>query len=162
MSKVEIKPCKTSDKEDELSLVDLEDSCNQDSLIGNPPFLTDGQLGFFVGKQRFLDEITPATETEKKLKTFASFLLKNLKELQIADNRRNKERAAEKERTKEILSHNNKKCSKAWGAMVACYRAIDRNFGDEIRAKIAHNFETEKQGRIKKAMEEIEKLSKGT
>lgn len=142
-----------------------------DDCIGNPPFaeaikiledgqLTEGQLGFFNGKQRIIDEITPTTENEKKLKNLAQFLLDQFRLLQIADNKRNAERNAEKERTKEILSRNNNRCSKAFSAMVACYRAIDRHFGDEIRANIEKNNRTQKEGQMRALMEQMQRLTK--
>ena len=47
------------------------------------------------------------------------------------------------------------------GAMVACYRAIDRHFGDEIRTNLKKNFETQDAGLIKMHLAEIERLTKG-
>ena len=117
--------------------------------------LTEGQRGFFDAKNRIIDEITPATETETKLKTIASFLLNRLKELQIASNKREAERMAAMERTKHRMDF-----SKAWGVMVACYRAIDRNFGNEIRANIETNFRTQKEGQMRALMEQMQRLTK--
>ena len=141
-----------------------------DDCIGNPPFaealktlgggdtewkLTEGQRGFFDAKKRILDEITPATETETKLKTIASFLLNRLKELQIASNKREAERTAAMERSKHRTDF-----SKAWGVLIACYHAIDRNFGDEIRAHIEKNDRTQKEGQMRALMEQMQKLTK--
>lgn len=53
------------------------------------------------------------------------------------------------------------KLGKAMGAMISAYRAIDRNFGDEIRAHIKKNFETQDAGLIKMHLAEIERLTKG-
>ena len=49
---------------------------------------------------------------------------------------------------------------KAWGVMVACYRAIDRNFGNEIRANIETNFRTQKEGQMRALMEQMQRLTK--
>ena len=147
-----------------------------DDCIGNPPFaeamktlggvnteliLTEGQRGFFDAKKRILDEITPATETETKLKTIASFLLNRLKELQIASNKREAERTAAMERTAAVeRTKPRSDFSKAWGVLVACYRAIDHNFGDEIRAHIEKNDRTQKEGQMRTLMEQMKKLTK--
>lgn len=50
--------------------------------------------------------------------------------------------------------------SKAWGAMVACYRAIDRHFGNEIRAQLEKNDRTQKEGQMRALMEQMQKLTK--
>ena len=44
--------------------------------------------------------------------------------------------------------------------MVACYRAIDRHFGNEIRANLEKNDRTQKEGQMRKLMEEMQRLSK--
>lgn len=46
------------------------------------------------------------------------------------------------------------------GAMVACYRAIDRNFGDEIRANLEKNDRTQKEGQMRALMEQMQRLTK--
>lgn len=144
-----------------------------DDCIGNPPFaeamktinteckLTEGQRRFFEGKQRILDEITPATETETKLKNLAQFLLDQFRLLQIASNKREAERTAAMERTAAVeRTKPRSDFSKAWGVLVACYRAIDRNFGDEIRAHIEKNDRTQKEGQMRALMEKMQRLTK--
>lgn len=74
-------------------------------VIANPPFdgamkvlndasLTEGQRNFFEAKQRIIDEITPANETEIKLKGLAQLLLNSFNQLQAKANRIAAERAA--------------------------------------------------------------------
>ena len=46
------------------------------------------------------------------------------------------------------------------GVMVACYQAIDRNFGDKIREHIEKNNRTQKEGQMRALMEQMKKLTK--
>jgi hypothetical protein len=46
------------------------------------------------------------------------------------------------------------------GAMVACYRAIDRHFGNEIRAHLEKNNRTQKEGQMRALMEQMQRLTK--
>jgi hypothetical protein len=75
--------------------------------------------------------------------------------LQGALNRVKAQRTAAMERTKHRTDF-----SKAWGALVACYRAIDRHFGDEIRAQLEKNDRTQKEGKMRALMEQMKKLTK--
>lgn len=142
-------------------------------VIANPPFdgamkvldganLTEGQKGFFDAKKSIIDGIEPATDNEVKLKGIALLLLNGFRDLQGKCNRLASDKAAASEKFSEADSrrHNAERMSKAMGAMVACYRAIDRHFGDEIRAQIKKNFETQDDGLIKMHMAEIERLTK--
>ena len=52
------------------------------------------------------------------------------------------------------------KLGKAMGAMIACYQAIDRNFGNEIRANIEKNNRTQKEGQMRALMYQMQKLTK--
>ena len=131
----------------------------------NETNLTEGQRKFFEDKQSFLDAIIPETDTEVELKGLALFLLKDNRNMQEKNNRLRTARAAAIERAMvaekdadEARNINADKMSKAFGAMVACYRAIDRHFGDEIRSLIKKNFETQEAGEIKKHMAEIERI----
>ena len=46
------------------------------------------------------------------------------------------------------------------GVMVACYQAIDRNFGDKNREHIEKNNRTQKEGQMRALMERMQKLTK--
>ena len=46
------------------------------------------------------------------------------------------------------------------GAMIACYQAIDRIFGNEIRANIEKNNRTQKEGQMRALMEQMQRLTK--
>jgi len=143
-----------------------------DNCIENPPFaeavktlvdsqLTEGQAGFFVSKQRILDEINPATENEQKLKKLAQFLLNQFKNLQIAENARKEYQEKEIQQLRITAGSKNHDLSKALNVMCACYRAIDRNFGDYVRERLKKNDETERQGKIRKITAELERLTRG-
>lgn len=126
--------------------------------------LTEGQRGFFEAKQRILDEIEPATDTEKKLKNLAQFLLNQFKNLQQANNLVNARKEYQEKELRQLRAAEGSKhqdLGKALNVMCACYRAIDRNFGDYVRARLQKNDETGRQGQIKKYMAEIERLSNG-
>ena len=55
---------------------------------------------------------------------------------------------------------NCRKLGKAMGVMVACYQAIDRNFGDKIREHIEKNNRTQKEGQMRALMEQMQRLTK--
>jgi hypothetical protein len=143
-----------------------------DDCIGNPPFadalktlgggidtewkLTEEQQRFFDEKKERVSNLPEeATEREKELAKAAKFFIGYAENLQKKLNRMKDERTAAMERAKHRTDF-----SKAWGAMVACYRAIDRHFGDEIRAHLEKNDRTQKEGQLRKAMAEVERLSK--
>ena len=143
-----------------------------DDCIGNPPFaealktlggwidtewkLTEEQQRFFdEKKEKVLNLPEDATEREKEFAKIALFMATYAENLQKKMNRMKDERTAAMERTKHRTDF-----SKAWGALVACYRAIDRHFGDEIRAHLEKNDRTQKEGQLRKAMAEVERLSK--
>ena len=46
------------------------------------------------------------------------------------------------------------------GVTVACYQAIDRNFGDKIREQIEKNNRTQKEGQMRALMEQMQRLTK--
>ena len=142
-----------------------------DDCIGNPPFaealktlggidtewkLTEEQQRFFDEKKERVSNLPEeTTEREKELAKAAKFFIDYAENLQKKLNRMKDERTAAMERAKHRTDF-----SKAWGAMVACYRAIDRHFGDEIRAHLEKNDRTQKEGQLRKAMAEVERLSK--
>ena len=81
--------------------------------------------------------------------------------LQMALNRVKASRTAAKERA-EVNESSNRHTdfSKAFGVMVACYQAIDRNFGDKIREHIEKNNRTQKEGQMRALMEQMQRLTK--
>lgn len=138
--------------------------------IGNPPFkealgitggggdemLTEAQQRFFDEKKERLSNLPDdATDREKELAKTAKFFISYAENLQKKLNRMKDERTAAIERKQRSSD-----LSKAWGVMTACYRAIDRHFGDQIRAALAYNDETAKQGQIRKLTAELERIAK--
>ena len=121
--------------------------------------LTEAQQRFFEEKKDFVSNIPEdATDREKEIAKTALFFVKYAEELQKAINGQRKKSAAaaaaaERKRLRSELRM-------AWGVMKACYRAIDRHFGDQIRAKLAYNDETAKQGQIRKLTAELERIAK--
>jgi len=143
-----------------------------DDCIGNPPFaealktlgggmntewkLTEGQQRFFDEKKERVSNLPEdATEREKEFAKIALFMANYAENLQGALNRVKAQRTAAMERTKHRTDF-----SKAWGALVACYRAIDRHFGDEIRANLEKNDRTQKEGQMRALMEQMQRLTK--
>ena len=143
-----------------------------DDCIGNPPFaealktleggmntewrLTEAQQRFFDEKKERVSNLPEdATEREKEFAKIALFMANYAENLQGALNRVKAERTAAVERTKQRTDF-----SKAWGAMVACYRAIDRHFGNEIRAQLEKNDRTQKEGQMRALMEQMQRLTK--
>ncbi|MBR2060140.1 MAG: hypothetical protein IKB97_05960 [Bacteroidaceae bacterium] len=149
-----------------------------DDCIGNPPFdgaikildesyLTEPQRKHFEEKKAWIEAIKTATETEETLKKIALANLTYARDLQGKCNRLKEEN---KRKIENINENNNahakkyddmsRKLGKAMGAMIACYRAIDRNFGDEIRANIEKNDRTQKEGQMRALMEQMQRLTK--
>ena len=145
-----------------------------DDCIGNPPFaealktlevgcgmntewkLTDAQQRFFDEKKERVSNLPEdSTDREKELAKIALFMANYAENLQGALNRLKIERKEAVERHK-----HNMDLSKAWGAMVACYRAIDRHFGNEIRAQLEKNDRTQKEGQMRSLMEQMQKITK--
>lgn len=149
-----------------------------DDCIGNPPFtealkildesyLTEPQRKHFKEKKAQIEAIKTATETEETLKKIALANLTYARDLQGKCNRLKEECKREIEKINESnnahakkYDANCRKLEKAIGAMVACYRAIDRNFGDEIRAYLEKNDRTQKEGQMRALMEQMQKLTK--
>ena len=149
-----------------------------DDCIGNPPFdgaikildenyLTEPQRKHFEEKKTQIEAVKTATETEETLKKIALANLTYARDLQGKCNRLEEEC---KRKIENINEGNNahakkyddmsRKLGKAMGAMVACYRAIDRHFGDEIRAQLEKNNRTQKEGQMRALMEQMQKLTK--
>lgn len=124
--------------------------------------LTDEQQRFFDKKKGLVSNLPEdATEREKELAKIALFFANYAENLQKALNRVKAERTAAAQRTAAVERHKrNTDFSKAWGAMVACYRAIDRHFGNEIRAHIEKNDRTQKEGQMRALMELMQRLTK--
>ena len=149
-----------------------------DDCIGNPPFdgaikildenyLTYPQRKHFEEKKAQIDAVKTATETEETLKKIALANLTYERDLQGKCNRLKEECKRKIEKINESnnahakkYDANCRKLVKAMGAMVACYRAIDRNFGDEIRAQLEKNDRNQKEGQMKALMEQMQKLTK--
>lgn len=149
-----------------------------DDCIGNPPFdgaikildenyLTEPQRLYFEEKKAQIEAIKTATETEETLKKIALANLTYARDLQGKCNRLKEECKREIENINERnnarakkYDDNCRKLGKAMGAMVACYRAIDRHFGNEIRAHLEKNDRTQKEGQMRVLMEQMQKLTK--
>ena len=118
--------------------------------------LTEAQQRFFdEKKERVCNLPEDATDREKELAKIALFMANYAENLQKALNRVKAERTAAMERHQHRSDF-----SKAWGAMVACYRAIDRHFGNEIRAQLEKNDRTQKEGQMRALMEKMQQLTK--
>ena len=149
-----------------------------DDCIGNPPFdgaikildenyLTEPQRKHFEEKKAWIEAVKTATETEETLKKFALANLTNAMELQCKCNRLKEECKRKIENINESnnarakkYDDNCRKLGKAMGAMVACYRAIDRHFGNEIRAQLEKNNRTQKEGQMRALMEQMQRITK--
>ena len=130
-------------------------------------YLTEPQRKHFEEKKAQIEAVKTATETEETLKKIALANLTYARELQCKCNRLKEECKHEIEKINvsnnahaKKYDANCRKLGKAIGAMVACYRAIDRNFGDEIRAHIEKNDRTQKEGQMRALMEQMQKLTK--
>ena len=129
--------------------------------------MTEPQRKHFEEKKTQIEAVKTATETEETLKKIALANVTYARELQCKCNRLEEEC---KRKIENINESNNarakkydancRKLGKAMGAMVACYRAIDRNFGDEIRANLEKNDRTQKEGQMRALMEQMQKLTK--
>ena len=146
-----------------------------DDCIGNPPFdgaikildenyLTEPQRKHFEEKKTQIEAVKTATETEETLKKIALANLTYARDLQGKCNRLEEECKRKIEKINESNNARAKKyddkclkLGKAMGAMIACYQAIDRNFGNEIRANIEKNNRTQKEGQMRALMEQMQK-----
>lgn len=146
--------------------------------IGNPPFdgsikildenyLTEPQRKYFEEKKTKIEAIKTATETEETLKKIALANLTYAMDLQGKCNRLKEESLRKIENINERNNARAKKyedkclkIGKAMGVMVACYQAIDRNFGDLIREYIEKNNRTQKEGQMRALMEQMHRLTK--
>ena len=134
-----------------------------DDCIINPPFeealkilgdvgggggeLTEGQTKFFDMKRKLVDTLQEgATENEKKLVGIAKLFIN------YSENMQRKLNGAR--------ANSNDEKSKMWNCLVSCYCAINRHFGDKIRETVELNLRTQKEGQLRKAMAEVERLSK--
>lgn len=149
-----------------------------DDCIVNPPFaeaikildenyLTEPQRKHFEEKKAKIEAVKTATETEETLKKIALANLTYARDLQGKCNRLEEECKRKIENINECnnarakkYDDNCRKLGKAMGAMVACYRAIDRNFGNEIRAQLEKNDRTQKEGQMRALMEQMQRLTK--
>ena len=149
-----------------------------DDCIGNPPFaeaikildenyLTEPQRKHFEEKKAQIEAVKTATETEETLKKIALANLTYARDLQGKCNRLEEECKRKIENINECnnarakkYDDNCRKLGKAMGVMVACYRAIDRHFGNEIRAQLEKNDRTQKEGQMRALMNQMQKLTK--
>ena len=150
----------------------------QTKIFINPPFteaikildenyLTEPQRKHFEEKKTQIEAIKTATETEETLKKIALANLTYAMDLQGKCNRLKEESSRKIENINECNNARAKKyvdnclkLGKAMGAMIACYQAIDRNFGNEIRANIEKNNRTQKEGQMRALMEQMQRLTK--
>ena len=150
-----------------------------DDCIGNPPFeealkilgdvgggceLTEGQSKFFDMKRKLVDTLQEgATDNEKKLagiaKLFIDYSENMQKKLNGMKRKLEKIESSVQEQNGARVNSNDEK-SKMWNSLVSCYCAINRHFGDRIRETVEHNLRTQKEGQLRKAMAEVERLSK--
>lgn len=150
-----------------------------DDCIGNPPFeealkilgdvggggeLTQGQTKFFDMKRRLVDTLQEgATENEKKLVGIAKLFINYSENMQRKLNgmklKLEKIESSVQEQNGARANSNDEK-SKMWNCLVSCYCAINRHFGDKIRETVELNLRTQKEGQLRKAMAEVERLSK--
>lgn len=149
-----------------------------DDCIGNPPFdgaikildenyLTETQRKHFEEKKTQIEDVKTATETEETLKKIALANLTYARDLQGKCNRLEEGCSRKIENINGCNNARAKKyedkclkLGKAMGAMIACYQAIDRNFGNEIRAHIEKNNRTQKEGQMRALMEQMQRLTK--
>ena len=146
-----------------------------DNGICNPPFeealkilgdvgggeLTEGQTKFFDMKRKLVDTLQEgATENEKKLAGIAKLFINYSENMQRKLNgmkRKLESSVNEKDGTRAKL---NDEKYKMYNCLVSCYCAINRHFGDRIRENVEYNLRTQKEGQLRKAMAEVERLSK--
>lgn len=129
--------------------------------------MTDPHRKYFEEKKTKIEAVKTATETEEKLKKIAIANLTYAMDLQGKYNRLKEESSRKIKKINECnnarlkkYEDNSLKLSKAMGVMVACYQAIDRNFGDKIREHIEKNNRTQKEGQMRSLMEQMQRLTK--
>ena len=150
-----------------------------DDCIGNPPFeealkilgdvggggeLTEGQAKFFDMKRKLVDTLQEgATDNEKKLVGIAKLFINYSENMQRKLNgmklKLEKVKSSIQEQDGARANSNDEK-SNMWNCLVSCYCAINRHFGDKIRENVENNLRTQKEGQLRKAMAEVERLSK--
>jgi hypothetical protein len=123
--------------------------------------LTEAQQRFFDEKKERVSNLPEeATEREKELAKAAKFFIGYAENLQKKLNRMKQKLESsvnEKDGTRD-KSKDDK--FKMWNCLVSCYCAINRHFGDKIRENVENNLRTQKEGQLRKAMAEVERLSK--
>ena len=152
---------------DEQTKIFIDPPFTEALKILDENYLTEPQRKHFEEKKAQIEAIKTATETEETLKKIALANLTYARDLQGKCNRLKEECKREIEKINESNNAHAKKydanclkLGKAMGAMVACYRAIDRNFGDEIRTHIEKNDRTQKEGQMRAIMEQMQRLTK--
>lgn len=150
-----------------------------DDCIGNPPFeealkilgdvgvggeLTEGQSKFFDMKRKLVDTFQEgATDNEKKLVGIAKLFINYSENMQRKLNgmklKLEKVKSSIQEQNGAKTKSNDEKL-KMWNCLVSCYCAINRHFGDKIRETVELNLRTQKEVQLRKAMAEVERLSK--
>lgn len=147
-----------------------------DDCIGNPPFeealkiiddlvgdgeLTEGQAKFFDMKRKLVDTLQEgATDKEKKLVGIAKLFINYSENMQKKLNCMKMKLESSVNEKNETRAKSNDEKFKMWNCLVSCYCAINRHFGDRIRESVEHNLRTQKEGQLRKAMAEVERLSK--
>lgn len=147
-----------------------------DDCIGNPPFeealkilgdvggggeLTQGQTKFFDMKRRLVDTLQEcATENEKKLVGIAKLFINYSENMQRKLNGIKRKLESSVNEKDGARAKSNDEKFKMWNCLVSCYCAINRHFGDKIRETVELNLRTQKEGQLRKAIAEVERLSK--
>lgn len=147
-----------------------------DDGVCNPPFeealkiiddlgvggeLTEGQAKFFDMKRKLVDTLQEgATEKEKKLVGIAKLFIDYSENMQKKLNCMKMKLESSVNEKNETRAKSNDEKFKMWNCLVSCYCAINRHFGDKIRESVEHNLRTQKEGQLRKAMAEVERLSK--
>lgn len=146
-----------------------------DDGICNPPFeeamkilgdvcggeLTERQSKFFDMKRKLVDTLQEgATENEKKLVGIAKLFINYSENMQKKLNGMKRKLESSVNEKNETRAKSNDEKFKMWNCLVSCYCAINRHFGDKIRETVELNLRTQKEGQLRKAMSEVERLSK--
>lgn len=147
-----------------------------DDGICNPPFeeamkilgdvgggseLTERQEKFFDIKRKLVDTLQEgATENEKKLVGIAKLFINYSENMQRKLNGMKRKLESSVNEKNETRAKSNDEKFKMWNCLVSCYCAINRHFGDKIRETVELNLRTQKEGQLRKAMAEVERLSK--
>ncbi len=123
--------------------------------------LTEGQAKFFDIKRKLVDTLQEgATENEKKLVGIAKLFIDYSENTQRKLNGMKRKLESSVNEKNETIAKSKKEKFMMWNCLVSCYCAINRHFGDRIRETVELNLRTQKEGQLRKALAEVERLSK--